>query len=166
MPSLSSPNQARSVLTEFVSKAYLTQETQKRVEHSLGLRVNPQIMRQALKSTEQKVRTIMEHLPQFNSSAFGLSVPGPDLFEIILLGEYAWHHALAGERTAQRFLGRSEEPPAESLARCLNSLGFYRPEDLEPFRKYMECAMAGGGKLYRHLIQALDLLEEESGVGS
>ena len=155
MTSPSARLQARERLTEFISQALVPHEIQRRVEKALGVRANPKVMDRALKSTQEKARRIMEHISEFNSQAFGLSVAGPDLFELILLGEYAWQHALAGEKAAKRYVPDSAERPEETLLFCLNMLGFFKKRDLEPYRNVMRSRIKDGDKLWRTMSELL-----------
>lgn len=151
---------AKDNFTQFLSQAFVPHEIQRRVEKALGVRTNPAIMAKALKDTQDKVRLIMEHLADFNSQAFGLSVPGPNLFEVILLGEYACHHALAGEKAAKRHLCPVREAPESTLLFCLNMMGFFSPEDLKPYRRIMRRRIENGDQLWQRMDSLLEAASE------
>ena len=128
----------------------------RRVEESLAYRPDPRIMARAVKSTQDKVRRIIEHMDHINSRAFLLRIPGSEFLEFLLMSEYIVHNALAGERGVLRHLERNHEPASRTLTLCLNALGFYDPGDLRPFERAVRRNMPGGEGLWRRLLSSLE----------
>ena len=133
----------------------------RRVEQSLAYRPDPKIMSRAVRSTQDKVRRIIEHMDHLNSRAFLLRIPGSEFLEFLLMSEYILHNALAGEKGVLRHLERSSEPPSRTLTLCLNALGFYDPGDLRPFERVVRRRTQGGERLWRRLVACLGRRAEE-----
>ncbi len=112
-------------------------------------------MARAVKSTQDKVRRIIEHMDHINSRAFLLRIPGSEFLEFLLMSEYIVHNALAGERGVLRHLQQTSEPPSRTLTLCLNALGFHDPGDLRPFERMVRRRLQGGERLWRRLVSSL-----------
>ncbi len=121
----------------------------------MAYRPDPKIMARAVKSTQNKVRRIIEHMDHINSRAFLLRIPGSEFLEFLLMSEYIVHNALLGERGVLRHLEQHNEPPSRTLTLCLNALGFYDPGDLRPFERMVRRRLQGGERLWRRLVSSL-----------
>lgn len=145
----------KTVICDFITDALLPRQMAQRVAMSLECKPDPRIMAQAIEGAQAKVRLIMEQIPNLNSQAFLLRIPGPEFLEFVLFSEYILQNALKGERGALRYAKKAREQTGQTLARCLNRLGFFSPQDLEPYRRQIVGDCEDGPAVWERMIQSL-----------
>lgn len=145
----------KRVIGDFISNALLPEMLAQRVAASLESKPDPQIMAQAIEGAQAKVRLIIEHIPKLTSQAFLLRIPSLDFLEFVLFSEYILLNSVKGEKGALRYAKKAHEQSDQTLARCLNRLGFFSPEDLEPYRRQVLGQAGGGEAVWEKMIQSL-----------
>lgn len=145
----------KKVICDFIADALLPRQVAQRVALSLEGKPDPRVMAQAIEGAQAKVRLIMEQIPNLTSQAFLLRIPGPEFLEFVLLSEYILQNSLQGERGALRYAKKSREQTGQTLARCLNRLGFFTPQDLEPYRRQIISQYDDGQAMWERMIASL-----------
>ena len=151
---------------DFISDTLLPGQVAQRVAESLDSKLDPEIMAQAIEGAKAKVRLIIEHIPHLTSQAFMLRIPGPEFLDFVLFSEYILLNSVQGERGALRYAKKARERTGQTLARCLNGLGFFSPQDLEPYRRNVLGGRHGGQPLWDRMIQSLTNYPKEKEVGT
>lgn len=145
----------KRVICDFITDAMLPRQVAQRVAMSLESKPDPEIMAQAMEGAQAKVRLIIEHIPHLTSQAFLLRIPGPEFLEFVLLSEYILLNSLKGEKGALRYAKKAREQTHQTLARCLNRLGFFSPQDLEPYQRQIVGTYEDGPAMWEKMIQSL-----------
>ncbi|MFH1034818.1 MAG: hypothetical protein V1806_09965 [Pseudomonadota bacterium] len=151
----------KKVIGDFITDALLPDMVAGRVAESLQSKPDPEIMAQAIEGAKDKVRLIIEHIPTMNSQSFLLRIPGPEFLEFVLFSEYILLNSVKGEKGALRFANKARERSGQTLARCLNRLGFFQPSDLEPYRQRVQGRAADGQQMWQKMIQSLSQYPKE-----
>jgi len=162
---MSPPDQRQElkrVIGDFISDALMPGLVAGRVAESLESKPDPEIMAQAIEGAKAKVRLIIEHIPNLTSQAFLLRIPGPEFLEFVLFSEYILLNSVNGEKGALRYAKKSREQTGQTLARCLNRLGFFCPEDLEPYRRQILGENVDGEAMWEKMIQGLTQYPKEN----
>jgi len=146
----------KQVLSDFVTDAVLPGEVARRVALAVPGGVNPVVMAQALKGAQERVAQVIQAIPRLSAEAFVLRLPGQEFLEFALFSEYIMVNSVAGEQASLRHLHPGEEPPQRTLARCLGSLGFHRPADLDPYEKLVREKMEQGEDIWQRLVASLE----------
>ncbi|MBI4799049.1 MAG: hypothetical protein HY794_10010 [Desulfarculus sp.] len=145
----------KTVICDFITDAMLPRQVAQRVAMSLEGKPDPEIMAQAIEGAQAKVRLIIEHIPHLTSQAFLLRIPSPEFLEFVLFSEYILLNSLKGERGALRYAKKAREQTHQTLARCLNRLGFFSPQDLEPYQRQIVGTYEDGPAMWERMIQSL-----------
>jgi hypothetical protein len=151
----------KKVIGDFISDALLPEMVAGRVAQSLDSKLDPEVMAQAIEGAKAKVRLIIEHIPKMNSQAFLLRIPSLEFLEFVLFSEYILLNSVNGEKGALRFANKSREQTGQTLARCLNRLGFFQPADLEPYRERVQGRADQGPQMWQKMTQSLSQYPKE-----
>jgi hypothetical protein len=152
----------KKIIGDFITDALLPEMVAGRVAESLQSKPDPEIMAQAIEGAKAKVRLIIEHIPKLTSQAFLLRIPGLEFLEFVLFSEYILLNSVNGEKGALRYAKKAREQTGQTLARCLNRLGFFQPSDLEPYRERVQGRAADGQRMWQKMTQSLSQYPKEN----